>query len=100
MNHHTTPEQRTRLWEHYQQALSRYEAAKKATDTAEVARDAASQAYQATYQAWETACAEEVRYGRVVRQTAQAYQAATDTAFLIEIGIMPSSLLISRETVT
>jgi hypothetical protein len=31
---------------------------------------------------------------------AVAYQAATDAAFLIEIGIMPSSLLTSRQTVT
>lgn len=100
MNHHTTPKQRAQLWEHYRQALARYEAAKKATDTAEAARDKAGQAYQATYQAWETACAEEVRYGQVVRQTVQAYQAATDAAFLIEIGIMPSSLLTSRQTVT
>ena len=100
MNHHTTPEQRAQLWEHYRQALACYETAKKATDAAEAARDAASQACQATYQAWEIACAEEVRYGRVVRQRAQAYQAATDAAFLIEIGIMPSSLLTSRQTVT
>ena len=100
MDHQTTPEHRARLWEHYRQAKARYEAAKKATDTAEAARDAACQACQAAHQAWETACAEEVRLGRVVRQTAVAYQAATDTAFLIEIGIMPSSLLTSRQTVT
>jgi hypothetical protein len=100
MNHQMTPEQRARLWEDYRQALARYEVAKKATDTAEAARDAACQACQAARQAWETACAEEVRYGRVVRQTARAYQAATDAAFLIEIGIMPSSLLAGRRTVT
>jgi hypothetical protein len=45
------------------------------------------------------ACAEEVRYGQVVRQTAVAYQTATDAAFLIEIGIMSGSLLTSRQTV-
>jgi hypothetical protein len=99
MNHHTTPEHRDQLWEHYRQALARYEAAKKATDRAEAARDGAGQACQAAHQAWETACAEEVRYGQVVRQTARAYQTATDAAFLIEIGIMPSSLLTSRQTV-
>ena len=98
MNHHTTPEHRARLWEHYRQALACYEAAKKATDAAEAARDTACEACQAAYQAWETACAEEVRYGRVVRQRAQAYQAATDAAFLIEIGIIPSSVVTSRGT--
>jgi hypothetical protein len=100
MNQHMTPEQRARLWEHYRQAMARYEVAKKATDTAEAARDAACQACQAAHQAWETACAEEVRLGQAVRQTAVAYQAATDAAFLIEIGIMPSSLLAGRRTVT
>ncbi len=99
MKHHTTPEHRALLWERYRQALARYEAAKKATDGAEAARDAAGQACQAAHQAWETAWAEEVRYGQVVRQTAVAYQTATDAAFLIEIGIMPSSLLTSRQTV-
>lgn len=99
MNHLTTPEHHAQLWEHYRQALARYEAAKKATDRAEAARDAACQACQAAQQAWETACAEEVRYGQVVRQTAVAYQTATDAAFLTEIGIMPSSLLTSRQPV-
>ena len=99
MNQHTTPEHRARLWERYRQALAGYEAAKEATDRAEAARDAACEACQAAQQAWETACAEEVRLGQVVRQTAVAYQTATDAAFLIEIGIMPGSLLTSRQTV-
>jgi hypothetical protein len=99
MNQHTTPEHRARLWERYRQALAGYEAAKKATDAAEAARDEACQACQTAHQAWETACAEEVRLGQVVRQAAVAYQTATDTAFLIESGIMPSSLLASRQTV-
>ena len=99
MNHHTTPEQRAQLWEHYRQALVCYEAAKKATDTAEAARDAACQACQAAHEAWEAACAEEVQRGQALRQTAQAYQSATDAAFLIEIGIMPSSVVTSGGTV-
>ena len=100
MDHQTTPEHRAQLWEHYQQAKARYEAAKKATDSAQAARDAACQACQAAHQAWEAACAEEVQRGQALRRTAQAYQAATDAAFLIEIGIMPSSILTSRQTVT
>ena len=100
MDHQRTPEHRARLWEHYRQAAVRYEAAKNATDAAEAARDVACQACEAAHQAWEAACAEEVRYGQIVRQTALAYQAASDAAFLTEIGIVPSSVFASPETVT
>jgi hypothetical protein len=95
MNHQTTAEQLARLRNHYRQAAMRYEAAKKVTDTAEAARDAACQACEAAHQAWEAACAEEVCHGQAVRQTALAYQAASDAVFLTEIGIVPSSVLIS-----
>jgi hypothetical protein len=81
MDPQTTPEHRARLWEHYRQAVTRYEAAKMVTDDAEAARDLACQACEAAHQAWEAACAEEVRHGQAVRQTALAYQAASDRRF-------------------
>jgi hypothetical protein len=99
MGQERTPEYCARLWEHYRLAVVRYEAAKEATDAAEAARDAACQACEVAHQVWEAACAEEVRLGQVVRQTALAYQAASDAAFLTEIGIMPSSLLTTQQTV-
>jgi hypothetical protein len=100
MDHQITPEHCAQLWEHYRQAVMRYEAAKKVTDAADAARDRACQACEAAHQAWEAACAEEVRYGQAVRQTALAYQATSDAAFLTEVGILPSSVLASPGTVT
>jgi hypothetical protein len=99
MDHQTTAQQLSRLREHYRQAAMRYEAAKKATDAAEAARDAACQACEAAHQAWETACAEEVRQGQAVRQTALEYQAASDAVFLAEIGIVPRSVLTNPRAV-
>ena len=97
MDHQRSPEHRAQLWEHYRQAVIRYEAAKKATDAADAARDRACQVCEVAHQVWEAACAEEVRYGQAVRQTALAYQAASDAVFLTEIGIVPSSVLASQE---
>ena len=86
-------EQLSQLWDDYAGAVKRYEAAKEATDVAEAARDTACQACESAYRAWEAACADEVRYGRSVRDAAVAFQAASDAAFLTECGIKPSSLL-------
>jgi hypothetical protein len=99
MDHQMAPEHRAQLWEHYRQAVLRYEAAKKATDAADAARDRACQACEAAHQAWEAACAEEVRSGQAVRKTALAYQTASDAVFLTEIGVVPSSVLTGRGTV-
>jgi hypothetical protein len=93
MDHQATGEQLCWLRDQYRQAAMRYEAAKTATDAAETARDAACQACEAARQAWETACAEEVHQGKVLRQAALAYQTASDVVFLTEIGIVPSSVL-------
>lgn len=93
MDHQTTPERLARLWDHYTQAATRYEAAKKATDFAQAARDAACRACETAHQAWEAACDDEVRYGQVVRQRALAFQAASDAAFLSECGIQPDSVV-------
>jgi len=100
MDQPTTPEHRAQLWEHYRQAVVQYEVAKKATDAADAARERACQACEAAHQAWEAACAEEVRYGQAVRQTALAYQTASDAVFLTEIGIVPSSAFTSPRTIT
>jgi hypothetical protein len=93
MDHQPTAQQLSWLRDQYRQAAMRYEAAKTATDAATAARDAAGQACDAARQAWETACAQEVHQGQVLRQTALAYQAVSDAVFLTEIGIVPSSVL-------
>jgi hypothetical protein len=93
MDHQPTVEELSWLRDQYRQAAVRYEAAKNATDAAETARDAAGQACDAARQAWETACAEELHQGQVLRQAALAYQTASDAVFLTEIGIVPSSVL-------
>jgi hypothetical protein len=100
MDHSTTPDHRAQLWQHYRQAVIRYEAAKRATDVADATREAACQACEAAHQAWEAACAEEVRHGQAVRRRALAYQTASDAAFLNEIGIVPSSAFTSPRTIT
>jgi hypothetical protein len=83
----------SRLWDVYVEAAKRYEAAKRATDVAEAARDVACQACESAYRAWERACAEEVDYGRAVRQAALAFEASRDAVFLSESGIEPGSVL-------
>jgi len=99
MDYQMTPEQCARLRDYYAQAASRYEVAKRATDAAAAAREAAGEACAAAHHAWETACAEEVRSGRVLRQAATAYQVALDAAFLTAVGIVPSSVLTNRGAV-
>jgi hypothetical protein len=99
MEHQPTAEQLSWLRDQYRQAAMRYEAAKTATDAATAARDAAGQACDAARQAWETACAEEVHQGQVLRQAALAYQAVSDAVFLAEIGVVPSSVLTNRRAV-
>ncbi len=73
-------EELARLWDRYVQASKQYRSAKQATDAAEAA-------CQAAYDECAAAYADEVRCALALGEASREFAAATDAAFLAEIGI-------------
>ena len=72
-NHTGSSEDISRLWDRYVQVSRKYKEACRATDAAQAACEAAF--------------AVEARWGREVVTASQAFAAASDAAFLNEVGI-------------
>ncbi|MQA16513.1 MAG: hypothetical protein GEV09_20950 [Pseudonocardiaceae bacterium] len=82
-----------RLWDHYVQVSHRYYEACRRTDEAHAVCDAAHAA-QAPCESAQVACEaaydEEAKWGRAVVAASRAFEAASDAAFLSEVGISAS----------
>jgi hypothetical protein len=83
MDETVSAQQVARLWERYVEVSKRYLLVKRATDVAEAECTAATNACEAAY-------ANEVQCGLMVQNAWQEFQAASDAAFLTEVGIVPS----------
>lgn len=80
MDDMVSAEQLAGLWDRYVEVSRKYHRVKRATDMAEVVCQVAHDRCQGAY-------GEEVRWAHAVAQASQEFQAASDAAFLSEIGI-------------
>ena len=79
-----------RLWDRYVQVSRIYEQACRTTDAAQYAYELAHDTHspcESAYAVVEAAFAHEVTWGKALVTASQAFQTASDAAFLTEIGI-------------